>query len=193
MDLLSSRAQTQKLLLYFIFPSKSRTPQLGSHSKPNGLVTWQNKTKWPPEVVCRGKNGGTSLLWRVFSVKIQTINSNIRSFNSNIRSFNSNIQSFNSNLQLFGSNFRSFNTNIQSFSANMECRGRFKHSIIQSKYGIVCFKHSILQSKHPFLQSRNAILQVSKHALIVLPGLSFSSSISMHFVDSNMPFFNSNI
>ena len=68
--------------------------------------------------------------------------------------------------------------------------GRFKHSIIQSKYGIVCFKHSILQSKHPFLQSRNAILQV-KHAFIVLPGLSFSSS--MHFVDSNMPFFNSNI
>ena len=68
--------------------------------------------------------------------------------------------------------------------------GRFKHSIIQSKYGIVCFKHSILQSKHPFLQSRNAILQV-KHAFLVLPGLSFSSS--MHFVNSNMPFFNSNI
>ena len=68
--------------------------------------------------------------------------------------------------------------------------GRFKHSIIQSKYGIVCFKHSILQSKHPFLQSRNAILQV-KHAFILLPGQSFSSS--MHFVDLNMPFFNSNI
>ena len=61
-----------------------------------------------------------SYLWRVFSVKIQTINSNIPSFNSNIQSFNSNIQSFNSNIPSFNSNIQSFNSNIQSFNSNME-------------------------------------------------------------------------
>ena len=64
-------------------------------------------------------NDDGHLVWRVFSVKIQTINSNIQFFNSNIQSFNSNIQFFNSNIQSFNST-QTFNPSIQICNCSVQ-------------------------------------------------------------------------
>ena len=57
-------------------------------------------------------NDDGHLVWRVFSVKIQTINSNIQFFNSNIQSFNS-TQTFNPSIQICNCSVQTFDPSNQ--------------------------------------------------------------------------------
>ena len=154
-------------------------------------------------------------VWRVFSVKIQTSNSNFRSFNSNmelfgsnIRSFNSNIQSFNANMELFDSNIRSFkpntllfnpkmpffNSNIRYFKPNIPSFDSHMHFLNSNMQ--IPFKHSIIQSEHlirifnPNIQFEHSIQTFdsniqSKHSI-----RTFNANIQF---EHSMQTFNSNI
>ena len=106
-----------------------------------------------------------SLLWRVFSVKIQTTNSNFRSFNSNMELFGSNIRSFNFNIQSFSANMEWVNSSIRSFNSNMKLFG----SNLRSFNIVVCsFSFSFFLEKSMLLYFLKMMNQKSNQICVQL-------------------------